>query len=56
MEGPVQVTCADGTTAVSDRVVVAVCTCRRSRTPPWCGTSHRRRAWQRTAAAADGDE
>ncbi|WP_405753447.1 CDGSH iron-sulfur domain-containing protein [Streptomyces sp. NBC_00012] len=49
-------TCADGTTAASDRSVVAVCTCRRSRTSPWCGASHRRRAWQRTAAVADADE
>ncbi|MEU2674311.1 CDGSH iron-sulfur domain-containing protein [Streptomyces sp. NPDC007164] len=53
VEGPVQVTGADGTTAVSDRFVVAVCTCRRSRTPPWCDTSHRRRAGQRTAANVD---
>ncbi|MGW8881690.1 CDGSH iron-sulfur domain-containing protein [Streptomyces sp. NPDC055663] len=56
VEGPVQVTCADGTTAVSDRFVVAVCTCRRSRTPPWCDTSHRRHARQRTVGAADVDE
>ncbi|MFC9593875.1 CDGSH iron-sulfur domain-containing protein [Streptomyces sp. NPDC056944] len=28
----------------SDRFMVAVCTCRRSRTYPWCDTSHRRRA------------
>ena len=33
----------DGEVAVSDRFTVAVCTCRRSRTPPWCDTSHRRR-------------
>ncbi|MFE7476684.1 CDGSH iron-sulfur domain-containing protein [Streptomyces sp. NPDC057575] len=56
MEGPVEVICADGTSAVSDRFVVAVCTCRRTRTPPWCDTSHRRRAGQRTAAATDVDE
>ncbi|MFB8033862.1 CDGSH iron-sulfur domain-containing protein [Streptomyces sp. NPDC056004] len=56
VEGPVQVTCADGTIAVSDRFVVAICMCRRSRTPPWCDTSHRRRAGQRTVAAADVDE
>ncbi|MCX4850938.1 CDGSH iron-sulfur domain-containing protein [Streptomyces sp. NBC_00893] len=53
VEGPVQVTCADGTTAVSDRFVVAICTCRRSRTPPWCDTSHRRRAGQRSSAATE---
>lgn len=43
VEGPVEVTTADGEVAVSERFVVAVCTCRRSRTYPWCDTSHRRR-------------
>ncbi|MFK0284811.1 CDGSH iron-sulfur domain-containing protein [Streptomyces sp. NPDC090499] len=28
---------------MSRRFVVAVCTCHRTRTPPWCDTSHRRR-------------
>ncbi|MGX1548105.1 CDGSH iron-sulfur domain-containing protein [Streptomyces adustus] len=32
----------DGEVTVSDRFTVAVCTCRRSRTLPWCDTSHRR--------------
>ncbi|WP_407566368.1 CDGSH iron-sulfur domain-containing protein [Streptomyces sp. 184] len=43
IEGPVEVVLMDGSTAVSDRFVVALCTCRRSRTYPWCDTSHRRR-------------
>ncbi|MET9592917.1 CDGSH iron-sulfur domain-containing protein [Streptomyces sp. NPDC006516] len=43
VEGPVEVTGADGSVAVSDRFVVAICTCRRSRMYPWCDTSHRRR-------------
>ncbi|MCI4042704.1 CDGSH iron-sulfur domain-containing protein [Streptomyces sp. TRM75563] len=43
VEGPVDVVTADGTTVRSDRFVVAICTCRRSRTYPWCDTSHRRR-------------
>ncbi|MFH8883579.1 CDGSH iron-sulfur domain-containing protein [Streptomyces californicus] len=43
VEGPVEVVGDDGTTARSDRFVVAVCTCRRSRAYPWCDTSHRRR-------------
>ncbi|MFD1852570.1 CDGSH iron-sulfur domain-containing protein [Kitasatospora cinereorecta] len=43
IEGPVEVTCADGTVAMSNRFLVAVCTCRRSRMYPWCDTSHRRR-------------
>ncbi|GHK01953.1 hypothetical protein SY2F82_37500 [Streptomyces sp. Y2F8-2] len=43
VEGPVEVTGPDGDTVVSRRFVVAICTCRRSRTYPWCDTSHRRR-------------
>ncbi|WSP43341.1 CDGSH iron-sulfur domain-containing protein [Streptomyces sp. NBC_01244] len=43
VEGPVEIALEDGTVARSDRFVVAVCTCRRSRTYPWCDTSHRRR-------------
>ncbi|EPH42947.1 hypothetical protein STRAU_3986 [Streptomyces aurantiacus JA 4570] len=43
VEGPVEVVRDDGTVARSDRFMVAVCTCRRTRTPPWCDTSHRRR-------------
>ncbi|MFF2721292.1 CDGSH iron-sulfur domain-containing protein [Streptomyces sp. NPDC058011] len=41
VEGPVEVESADGTTTRSDRFLVAICTCRRSRTYPWCDTSHR---------------
>ncbi|MGW6486778.1 CDGSH iron-sulfur domain-containing protein [Streptomyces sp. NPDC055056] len=43
MEGPVEVVLSDGTVARSDRFMVALCTCRRSRTYPWCDTSHRPR-------------
>ncbi|UYQ60336.1 CDGSH iron-sulfur domain-containing protein [Streptomyces peucetius] len=43
VEGPVEVVLDDGTTVRSDRFAVALCTCRRSRTYPWCDTSHRRR-------------
>ncbi|MEU9420875.1 CDGSH iron-sulfur domain-containing protein [Streptomyces sp. NPDC051000] len=43
IEGPVEIVLDDGTIARSDRFMVAVCTCRRSRTQPWCDTSHRRR-------------
>ncbi|KRV48542.1 hypothetical protein AQ490_24720 [Wenjunlia vitaminophila] len=42
VEGPVEVVLPDGTTAVSHRFVVALCTCRRSGAYPWCDTSHRR--------------
>ncbi|WP_353952029.1 CDGSH iron-sulfur domain-containing protein [Knoellia sp. S7-12] len=41
VEGPVEVVMADGTTVRSERRVVALCTCRRSRTAPFCDTSHR---------------
>ncbi|MFF9864937.1 CDGSH iron-sulfur domain-containing protein [Streptomyces sp. NPDC013953] len=43
LEGPVEIQLPDGGTARSDRFMVAVCTCRRSRRYPWCDTSHRRR-------------
>ena len=41
VEGPVEVELPDGTVVRSDRPVVALCTCRRSRRQPWCDTSHR---------------
>ncbi|MFG1664597.1 CDGSH iron-sulfur domain-containing protein [Streptomyces sp. Y7] len=43
VEGPVEVQLADGSHATSRRFMAAICTCRRSRTYPWCDTSHRRR-------------
>ncbi|MFF3214237.1 CDGSH iron-sulfur domain-containing protein [Streptomyces sp. NPDC002886] len=43
VEGPVEIMVDDGKVMRSDRFMVAVCTCRRSRTYPWCDTSHRRR-------------
>ncbi|MGP3947316.1 CDGSH iron-sulfur domain-containing protein [Streptomyces sp. 7N604] len=43
VEGPVEVVLPNGRTVTSDRFMVAVCTCRRSHTYPWCDTSHRRR-------------
>ncbi|WSJ34001.1 CDGSH iron-sulfur domain-containing protein [Streptomyces subrutilus] len=48
IEGPVEIVLDDGTVARSDRFTVAICTCRRSRTYPWCDTSHRPR--ERSAA------
>ncbi len=48
VEGPVEVVLDDGTTVRSDRFIVAVCVCRRSRSYPWCDTSHRARARKRT--------
>ncbi|MFD5634213.1 CDGSH iron-sulfur domain-containing protein [Streptomyces sp. NPDC127077] len=43
VEGPVEVIGDDGSVTVSHRSTVAICTCRRSRTYPWCDTSHRSR-------------
>lgn len=43
VEGPVELVTDDGTVVVSDRFLVAVCTCRRSKVFPLCDTSHRRR-------------
>ncbi|UNS99873.1 CDGSH iron-sulfur domain-containing protein [Streptomyces tubbatahanensis] len=56
VEGPLEVTLDDGRTVTSDRFMVALCTCRRSRTYPWCDTSHRRRSRpgaERTPADTD---
>ncbi|MFD8779092.1 CDGSH iron-sulfur domain-containing protein [Streptomyces sp. NPDC059916] len=47
-EGPAGVVDETGAMHVSRRLWAAVCTCRRSRTFPWCNTSHRAR--RRTAA------
>ncbi|WP_074390902.1 CDGSH iron-sulfur domain-containing protein [Hoyosella altamirensis] len=41
--GPVTVELPDGRVATSDRVVVALCLCKRSRIFPFCDTSHRRK-------------
>ncbi|CRZ15714.1 CDGSH iron-sulfur domain-containing protein [Mycolicibacterium neworleansense] len=51
VEGPVHIELPDGTTVESDRFMVAICTCRRSKTYPLCDTSHRkvRRSGKRTA-------
>lgn len=41
VEGPVSIEMPDGSTVDSDRFMVAICTCRRSKTYPLCDTSHR---------------
>ncbi|WP_408962639.1 CDGSH iron-sulfur domain-containing protein [Nonomuraea angiospora] len=43
VEGPVEVLLEDGSVVTSDRFMVALCVCRRSRRFPFCDTSHRRR-------------
>lgn len=46
VEGPVELVTGNGQTVSSDRFVVALCVCRRSRRYPFCDTSHRRRVRQ----------
>lgn len=43
VEGPVEVVLPDGSTVVSERPVVAVCACERSKRYPFCDASHRKR-------------
>ncbi|MET7516608.1 CDGSH iron-sulfur domain-containing protein [Streptomyces sp. NPDC005480] len=52
VEGPVEVVADDGTVSVSHRFTVAICICRRSRTYPWCDTSHRGRTKSQKTADA----
>ena len=42
ISGPVQIETADGGVIVSDRFMVAICACGRSKDYPLCDTSHRR--------------
>jgi CDGSH-type Zn-finger protein len=46
MRGPVRIEMPDDTVVESDRFVVAICACRRSKIYPLCDTSHRRRQRQ----------
>jgi CDGSH-type Zn-finger protein len=63
VEGPVELDLPDGTRVRSDRPVVAVCACRRSKRYPFCDTSHRRKerrtgpaqAAERSGAATSAD-
>ena len=43
VQGPVRIEMPDGTVVESDRFMVAICACRRSKNYPLCDTSHRRR-------------
>ncbi|WP_373302459.1 CDGSH iron-sulfur domain-containing protein [Streptomyces gelaticus] len=56
VEGPVEVVAADGSVHTSDRFVVAICTCRRSRILPWCDTSHRRRTGPAPCGSGTGGQ
>ncbi len=39
--GPVRIEMPDGSVVESDRFMVAICMCKRSKTYPLCDTSHR---------------
>jgi CDGSH-type Zn-finger protein len=41
VQGPVSIELPDGKIVESDRFMVAICTCRRSKDYPMCDTSHR---------------
>ncbi len=55
VEGPVELVTGNGQSVTSDRFVVAVCVCRRSRRYPFCDTSHRRRIRQDPEDPAGSD-
>jgi CDGSH-type Zn-finger protein len=44
VEGPVDMVLPDGTAVRSQRPMVAICACRRSKHYPFCDTSHRERS------------
>ena len=41
VQGPVRIEMPDGGVVESDRFMVAICACRRSKAYPLCDTSHR---------------
>jgi CDGSH-type Zn-finger protein len=41
VQGPVRIEMPDGSVVKSDRFMVAICACRRSKDYPLCDTSHR---------------
>lgn len=43
IDGPLEILMPDGSVVRSERFVVAVCMCKRSKNYPLCDTSHRRR-------------
>jgi CDGSH-type Zn-finger protein len=56
VEGPVEILLEDGRRVVSERAVVAVCGCKRSRCYPFCDTSHRKRSRPATATAGPASQ
>lgn len=51
VEGPVRIEMPDGTCVESDRFMVAICACGRSKNFPLCDTSHRRQIRTKGAKA-----
>lgn len=41
VQGPVRIELPDGSVVESDRFMVAICACKRSKDYPFCDTSHR---------------
>lgn len=41
VQGPVRIEMPDGSVVESDRFMVAICACKRSKDYPLCDTSHR---------------
>jgi CDGSH-type Zn-finger protein len=53
--GPVEIVLPDGRRVRSDRPITAICTCRRTRRPPFCDTSHRRKTRGHGTPATEED-
>lgn len=56
VEGPVELETPDGEIVRSERPVVALCACRRSKRYPFCDTSHRRKVRQTASATRNNDD
>jgi CDGSH-type Zn-finger protein len=54
VEGPVSIEMPDGSCVESDRFMVAICACGRSKNYPLCDTSHRRQIRTKGAKADRG--
>jgi CDGSH-type Zn-finger protein len=52
VQGPVRIEMPDGSVVESDRFMVAICACRRSKNYPLCDTSHRKRQRSSSASAS----
>lgn len=56
VQGPVRIEMPDGSVVESDRFMVAICTCRRSKSFPLCDTSHRRKQRRSVQASESSAE